>query len=143
MNASSQKFRAEASGFARFCGVGAIGFLIDAGLLLWFTHSFGLNPYLARILSILLALSMTWAMHRQWTFASQDTDRFAEWSRFAAVNGAGGALNYLVYSAILLALPGTAPLLALGIGSGIALFANFLGSRLWAFRTGTASSPTP
>lgn len=141
MNASSQTIRAEAAGFARFCGVGALGFLIDAGLLLWFTHSLELNPYLARVFSIVLALSMTWALHRQWTFASQSTDRFAEWSRFAAVNGAGGALNYLVYSAILLALPGATPLLALAAGSGIALFANYLGSRLWAFRIESVKLP--
>ncbi len=122
------------SQFARFCGVGALGFLIDAGLLLWFTQSLGLNPYLARVFSIALALTMTWAMHRNWTFRSNTSDRMSEWSRFAAVNGAGGALNYSVYSAILLALPGTAPLLALAAGSVVALAANFLGARLWAFR---------
>lgn len=139
MSVSSQKIRGEASGFARFCGVGALGFLIDAGLLLWFTHSLGLNPYLARVFSILLALTMTWVMHRHWTFRSNDPDRAAEWVRFAAVNGAGGALNYCVYSAILLARPGTAPLLALGAGSVVALLANFLGARLWAFRNEKAT----
>ena len=120
--------------FTRFCGVGALGFLIDAGLLLWFIEYLGLNPFLARVFSILLALTMTWAMHRNWTFASQAQDRLGEWSRFTAVNGAGGVLNYLVYSAILLALPGTAPMLALAAGSALALIANFLGARLWAFR---------
>ena len=134
MSSPSHTIRSEATGFARFCGVGAIGFLIDAGLLVWFTQSLGLNPYLARVFSILLALTMTWAMHRNWTFRSGNSDRITEWSRFGAVNGAGGALNYSVYSAILLALPGTAPLLALAAGSAIALFANFLGARLWAFR---------
>ncbi|MFQ5625489.1 MAG: GtrA family protein [Methyloligellaceae bacterium] len=131
---SARQIRSETSGFARFCGVGALGFLIDAGLLLWFIEFLGLNPFLARVFSIVLALTMTWAMHRNWTFASGNPDRLAEWSRFATVNGAGGALNYLVYSAILLALPGTAPMLALAAGSAIALLANFFGARLWAFR---------
>ena len=133
-SASARHIRSEASGFARFCGVGALGFLIDAGLLLWFIEYLGLNPFLARVFSIVLALTMTWAMHRNWTFTSGNPDRFGEWSRFATVNGAGGALNYLVYSAILLVLPGTAPMLALAAGSAIALIANFLGARLWAFR---------
>lgn len=134
MSTPSQIIRIEASGFARFCGVGAVGFLIDAGLLLWFTQSLQLNPYLARVFSIALALTMTWAMHRNWTFRSNNSDRITEWSRFAAVNGAGGMLNYCVYSAILLALPGTAPLVALAAGSAVALIANFFGARLWAFR---------
>lgn len=132
--APARHIRAGASRFARFCGVGALGFLIDAGLLLWFMENLALNPYLARVFSILLALTMTWAMHRQWTFASANPDRLGEWSRFAAVNGAGGALNYSVYSAILLALPGTPALAALAAGSALALTVNFLGSRLWAFR---------
>ena len=57
------------------------------------------------------------------------------------MNGAGGALNYSVYSAILLAQPGTAPLVALAAGSAIALIANYFGSRLWAFRMGEAKLP--
>ena len=141
MSVFAQRIRLEAPGFARYCGVGALGFLIDAGLLLWFMETFALNPYLARVFSILLALTMTWAMHRHWTFASANPDRLGEWSRFAAVNGAGGALNYCVYSAILLALPGTAPMIALAAGSALALMANFLGSRHWAFRGEKATLP--
>ncbi len=136
-----RKSVAPSAEFIRFCGVGALGFLIDAGLLLWFIETAGLNPFLARVFSILLALSTTWAMHRNWTFRSNGSGRLAEWSRFAAVNGAGGTLNYLVYSAILLALPGTAPLLALAAGSAVALVANYLGSRIWAFRRRPAILP--
>lgn len=126
--------RSEAGGFVRYCSVGALGFLIDAGLLLYFIAVIGLDPFLARALSILLALIMTWAMHRNWTFRSGGSARLAELSRFAAVNGGSGGLNYLVYSIILVTLPGTAPLLALAIGSAVALLANYLGSRIWAFR---------
>jgi putative flippase GtrA len=82
-----------------------------------------------------LALTATWGLHRRWTFASRATKRFAEWSRFAIVNGGGSTLNYLIYSAILVVLPGTAPLLALAAGSAVALFANYLGARLWAFHS--------
>ena len=126
--------RNEVSRFTRFCGVGAVGFVIDASLLLWLTAQLEMDPFAARLVSILCAVTMTWLMHRRWTFASRTPDRLAEWGRFAAVNGVGGTLNYLVYSAVLLALPGTAPLLALVAGSALALAANYLGSRLWAFR---------
>ena len=135
MTGVSTTLRSESAGFARFCTVGALGFLIDAGVLLWLIRIFAMDPFLARALSILLALTMTWAMHRNWTFGTDGSDRLAEWSRFAAVNGAGGALNYLAYSALLIALPGTSPFVALIASSAVALIANFLGSRLWAFRT--------
>jgi len=138
---SARHIRTETSRFARYCGVGALGFLIDAGFLLWLIEYLALDPYLARVFSILLALTMTWAMHRTWTFASANPDRLGEWSRFAVVNGAGSVLNYSVYSAILLSLPGTAPLAALAAGSVLALLANFLGSRHWAFRTEKTTLP--
>lgn len=134
MSSAGIELRNEGANFARFCAVGGGGFVIDAGFLLLFTHVFVIGPFVARALSILLAICATWVAHRIWTFRSDDPGKLAEWSRFAAVNGAGGALNYSVYSAILLALPGTMPFLALGAGSAVALFANYLGSRLWAFR---------
>ena len=55
-----------------------------------------------------------------------------EWTRYAAVNGAGAALNYLVYSALLLSLP-MAPLAALAVASAVALGFNYLGSALVVF----------
>ncbi len=134
MTAAPQTVRAEASGFVRFCGVGAVGFLIDAGLLLWFTGQLGLNPFIARALSICLAVTMTWAMHRHWTFGTAGEKRLAEWVRFAAVNGAGGAFNFLVYSVVLVARPETTPFAALVVGSAAALCVNYLGARLWAYR---------
>ncbi len=134
MNSAPQTARAEASGFARFCVVGAIGFLIDAGFLLWFTGPLGLNPFIARAFSICLAITMTWAMHRHWTFRTSGGSRLAEWARFALVNGAGGAFNFLVYSAVLIIRPITMPLTALAIGSVAALCVNYLGARFWAYR---------
>lgn len=127
--------------FARFCVIGALGFTIDAGVLALLVYGAGLGPFPARILSILAAVSITWGLHRAWTFRSTDPAKLAEWSRFVAVNGAGGGLNLLVYSLVLLAVPATPPLLALAFGSGAALGANYLGSRLWAFRSGSATLP--
>ena len=133
--------RSESTGFARFCAIGAFGFAVDACLLMALTNWANLDPFSARLIAILIAITATWGLHRRITFRSTDPKRLAEWSRFAAVNGAGGALNYSVYSAILLALPGTAPLFALAVGSAVALSANFLGSRLWAFRNERATLP--
>ncbi len=129
---------ARRSPFLRFCVIGALGFLVDAGALFGLIERFDMAPLPARVISILIAVTVTWALHRRWTFRSDDPQRLAEWSRFLAVSLVGAALNYAVYAAVLLGVPGTPPLLALAMGSVLALAANYAGARLWAFRPGLA-----
>lgn len=126
------------SPFLRFCMIGALGFVVDAGTLFGLIERFGVAPLPARVVSILFAVTVTWALHRRWTFRSDDPERLAEWSRFLTVSLAGAALNYAIYAAVLLGVPGTPPLLALAMGSVLALAANYAGARLWAFRPGLA-----
>lgn len=126
--------RDEGSRFMRFCVVGTVGFLIEAGLLMWFINVFAFDPFTARLLSIGLAVTMTWAMHRNWTFDPGSSNRLSEWARFGAVNGVGATINYGTYATLLLFFTNLSPVLALAAGSVVALAANFLGSRLWAFR---------
>ena len=140
MTATRAALRTEAARFGRFCGVGGIGFIADAGLLFCLTMYLALDPYLARVLSILVALTVTWGLHRRWTFKSRRAGRLAEWTRFALVNGGGGTVNYLVYALVLLLLPAAGPILALIAGSAVALLVNYLGSRFWAFRSRGAAA---
>lgn len=127
--------------FARFCIIGALGFLVDAGVLMGLIHGARLDANLARIVSILVAITTTWAAHRVWTFQSNDPDRIAEWCRYVAVSAGGGALNFLTYSALLSFIPAVGPLLALVAGSALALVANYAGSKLWAFRGAGRDAP--
>lgn len=126
--------RPHASTLPRFCAIGAFGFAVDATLLQLLIDLFAVPALAARLVSILVAVTTTWALHRPYTFRSADPDRLAEWSRFAAVNAIGAALNFAVFAAVLAVAPATPPLAALAAGSAIALAANYLGSRLFAFR---------
>ncbi len=125
---------AHASALPRFCAIGALGFAIDAALLQALIDLLALPALAARLVSILVAVTATWALHRHYTFRSSDPDRLAEWGRFAAVNAMGAALNFAVFGAVLGLAPATPPLAALAAGSVVALAANYLGSRLFAFR---------
>ena len=120
--------------FWRFCLVGAFGFLIDAAALLALMGS-GLDPYLARAVSLLVAVTATWICHRHFTFGSQGTAPVAEWARFVMVNGLGIAVNYAVYATLLTLIDGLAPLTALVVASALALAVNYTGARHFAFRT--------
>ncbi|GAB4231671.1 MAG: hypothetical protein Kow0032_14060 [Methyloligellaceae bacterium] len=134
MSASSLDLRREGAGFARFLLVGGMGFLIDAGLLALAVHGLGLDPFAARLVSILCAVTATWVMHRHWTFHSRDPRALAEWARYLGVNCAGAALNFALYALCLITVPAFPPLGAMALASAVALLVNFAGARFWAFR---------
>ena len=115
----------------RFVFAGGVGFAADAAalwLLLTFTP---LGPFAARVLSIGFALCVTWQINRHLTFAPSRRGMAREGARYGGVGIATSIVNYLVYSAILLALPAAPPLAALAIASLAAMALSFLGySRL-------------
>ncbi|MEI8698165.1 MAG: GtrA family protein [Mesorhizobium sp.] len=115
----------------RFIFAGGVGFVADATalwLLLTFTP---LGPFLARVVSIGFALSVTWAINRHLTFSPSSRGIAQEGARYGGVGIATSILNYLAYCAILFALPSAPPLAALTVASLVAMALSFLGySRL-------------
>ncbi len=55
--------------FGAFAVVGAVGFLVDAGVLTALVNGLGANPYAARAVSFPAAVTATWWLNRRWTFA--------------------------------------------------------------------------
>jgi hypothetical protein len=54
--------------FARFSVIGSLGFLVDAGVLQLLITMTDLGPLLARIGSFAIAVLVTFALNRYWTF---------------------------------------------------------------------------
>ncbi|MDX8504920.1 GtrA family protein [Mesorhizobium captivum] len=116
---------------ARFVLAGGIGFVADAAALWLLLSLTPLGPLLARVLSIGFALTVTWQINRHLTFAPSSRGIAQEGARYGGVGVATSIVNYLVYSAILLALPSLPPLAALTVASLVAMALSFLGySRL-------------
>jgi putative flippase GtrA len=113
---------------------GTTAFLVDACVTLALVWLLGMNKFLARLVAILLAQTVSWALHRTFTFAVTARPSFAEIMRFAAVAWGANALNYLVYAGVLLLLPKTPVLLALIVGSFTAMVFSYLGYRFGVFR---------
>jgi putative flippase GtrA len=117
---------------------GMLGLLVDAGTVQALVGWGGWNPYLARVLSFLLAATVTWAWNRHRTFAHRTSGRspVAEWMHWMALMGLGACVNYAVYAALLLSFEplGRWPALAAAAGSAVAALVNFCAARGVLFR---------
>lgn len=125
--------------FARFCLVGAVGFAVDAGLLVLILRTGVLGPVAARLISFGSAVLVTFALNRRWSFRSGPGDSrsfIGDLVAYLGVQGFGFLCNLTVYTAALAALPGpwSRPLPCLALASGAALIVNYLGSDLIVFR---------
>jgi putative flippase GtrA len=121
--------------FLRFAGVGAAGFLVDAGTL-WLAMQAGAGPLTGRLASYLAAATFTWALNRRLTFRDRSAGLLAQWARFLAVNAVGGGVNYAVYAALVLSggIFALHPTIAVGAGSIAGLAFNFGFSKRLVFR---------
>lgn len=116
-----------------FAFAGGTGFLVDAGslsLILWLTP---IGPFLARVLSIALAMAYTWTINRTFTFGRSGRNLASEGARYGLVGIAAALVNYGTYSLCLLAWPPLWPVLAAAIGSGVAMIFSYLGYSRFVF----------
>ncbi|KQP13295.1 GtrA family protein [Pseudorhodoferax sp. Leaf267] len=125
--------------FARFCIVGALGFLVDVAVL--YALALVLGWYGARVLSFLCAATFTWVLNRRHTFAAgaaEATSRAAvgrEYLRYLLSMLGGGAVNYLAYSLVLQwSASRQAPLLGVAVGSVAGLVVNYALARHVVFK---------
>jgi len=120
----------------RFAIVGTFGFGVDSAVLYLAMWLFGLGPYSARLISFLVAASVTWICNRVFTFADADQENpLRQWRRFLATNAVGGVVNYATYALIVSLLPAhpLVPLFGLACGSVAGLVFNFTLSRRLVF----------
>ena len=128
--------RSDAYLLAGFVGVGAVGFAADAGLLAAGT-ALGLSPIVARAISVIVALQLTFLLNGLLVFRSFTPATLAgQWLAYMVSNGLGAACNYVVFVTLTVSqipwLSDRAP--AFVAAAGIALVVNFVGTRFWVFR---------
>lgn len=118
---------------AFFVLAGGTGFLVDAAVLLLLLRFTPLDPFSARLAAILVAMACTWAINRTFTFGPSGRSMAAEGTRYGGVGLASAALNYLIYSAALLIVPGLPPVAALVIASALAMAFTYFGYSRFVF----------
>lgn len=123
--------------FPRFVLVGAVGFVVDAGVLQALVSLAGWGLIEARAVAIPVAVFATWLLNRTVTFPeSHGGPALRSLMRYAAVSAVGAGVNFVVYSLLVFASHAMAamPLVPLAIASIVALIVNYLGSKHFAFR---------
>ncbi len=129
--------------FARFGMVGAVGLVVDVALfnalLLWFTNAHVAGaPLIAKGISVLAAISTTWAGNRWWAFRDRRGQKVArEAFAFLGISVAGSmlALACLAVSHYLLGLtsPVADNISANVIGLAVGTAFRFAAVRSWLF----------
>lgn len=120
-----------------FAIIGGIGFVVDGGILTLLNSIYGLDLLQSRLGSFSAAVTVTWFLNRQQTFADRKDRRVArEWGRYAIVNSVGALLNMAIFFWLVHRYSSFArmPLVPLAFASSIALVFNFFASKHIAFR---------
>lgn len=122
--------------FLRFCAVGTVGFAVDAGALETLTRLAGWNPYSTRVMSFLIAASVTWLLNRRFTFEVESQSHLPrEWLHYVSVNAIGGLVNYGVYALSVHEISFVHSHLIVGVAAGsiAGLAVNYTASRHLVF----------
>jgi len=126
------------SQFLSFCVVGTTGFLVDAGITILLTQMFSVEATLARLVAFLIAVSVTWALNRRFTF--QVDASVSTWLPYLMSSTLGALINMGIYLFWLRWAGHSARQILAGvaIGSIGALAFNFTISRYVIFRANRA-----
>lgn len=126
--------------FAKFAIVGALGAVIDFGLLNLMRGVFGWDLILANTLSVSVAMLSNFIWNRYWSFPESRTrKKRTQLPQFALVNLIGLVINNLIVvgiDAVLVSHVGEpwSYNIAKAGAIGVVLFWNFGINRLWTYR---------
>ena len=124
--------------FLRFCIVGTVGFLVDAAGLYVIVSWFSVGPFVGRIISYVIAATVTWTLNRSYTFkiAGRGAQLHHEWIIYVLTNGVGAIVNYFVYVLFVLYFDLSDAQLVIGVAAGsiAGLAFNFTANKWFVFR---------
>lgn len=126
--------------FAKFALVGALGAIIDFGLLNLMRGYFGWDLIWANTLSVSVAILSNFIWNRYWTYPeSRSRKKRTQLPQFVLVNLIGLLINNLIVvgiDAVLVAHVGEpwSYNIAKAFAIGVVLFWNFGINRLWTYR---------
>ena len=116
---------------AKFCVVGAVGYLINLGVYAALLHA-GLHFLVAATGSFLVAVTSNYTLNRHWTFRDRRAGVATQGMRFFVVSLASLGANLVVLH-VLITL-GLGKLAGQAVAIVLVTPLNFVGNKLWSFR---------
>jgi len=128
--------------FIKYCIVGATGTFVDLAALYIFVEYFKLPVLLGATFSFFLAVVNNFLLNKLWTFKNKSLNYRKLFIKFLVVSlvGLGLTLTSMVFFVNIL---GLWYMLAKILSSGIVLTWNFLGNKLWTFKSNKKEPTIP
>src|ERR671936_2906755 len=117
---------------AKFCTVGATGYVVNLAVYTALLHWAGLHYLAAAVCSFIVAVTNNYTLNRVWTFRGQRGHFAYQGLRFLVVSLVALGAN-LVCLRVLVAF-GAGKIVAQAIAIVLVTPLNFVGNKLWSFR---------
>jgi putative flippase GtrA len=116
---------------AKFCTVGAIGYVVNLAVFALLVHGGGIHYLVAAVCSFLVAVTNNYVWNRLWTFRGQRGHVAYQGARFLVVSTLALGANLLILH--LLVRLGLSEVVAQAIAIVLVTPLNFVGNKLWSF----------
>jgi len=117
---------------AKFCAVGATGYVVNLAVYTMLLRGFDLHYLLAATGSFLVAVTNNYLLNRAWTFRNDRGHLAYQGLRFLVVSTVALLANLAVLHFLIQA--GVGKILAQAIAIVLVTPLNFVGNKLWSFR---------
>jgi len=118
----------------RFGLVGAVGFVVNLGVYALFVHPIGVDYHVAAVAAWSVAVANNFILNRHWTFQARDGRARFQAARFVVVSLVAFGVSLLLLT-LLVENGGMAKVPAQAIAVAASTPLNFLGNKLWSFRS--------
>ena len=117
---------------AKFCAVGALGYIINLAVYTALLHGVGIHYLAAATCSFLVAVTSNYTWNRLWTFRGQRGHVAYQGMRFFAVAVWALAANLFILRGLVAA--DLDKVVAQAVAIILVTPLNFIGNKLWSFR---------
>jgi putative flippase GtrA len=126
----------------RFAVVGGAGFVINLAVYTLCVHSLGIDYHAAAVISWLVAVANNFVLNRHWTFDAGEGRAHFQAMRFLIVSLVALAVSQLLLTAFVEGA-GISKVAAQALAVAASMPLNFLGNKLWSFRSEAETAAIP
>jgi putative flippase GtrA len=123
----------------RFGVVGGLGFVVNLAVYTLCVHAIGVDYHVAAVIAWLVAVANNFVLNRHWTFDAGEGRAHFQAMRFFVVSLVALGLSQLLLT-LFVESGGLAKVPAQALAVAASMPLNFLGNKLWSFRS-EAQSP--